>query len=278
MTGLRYRGADLARECFFIVMAIVWCVPFYYLVIVALKPDLEVFTRPMDLPSELVWANFPRAWQGSAGGHIGSAFVSSLIVTVGAVGLLILIGAVTAYVVARNTRYGDWLYMFFVAGYILPFQLAIVPVYTAFRSLGLVGNHIGLVLLFTGLLMPMSVFLYSGFVRSLPKDYEEAAEVDGASSLTIFFTIVLPLLRPVTGTVAIMTGLIVWNDFFLQLIFLSGSRTQTLPVAIYGFVGEFTARWNMVFAAACVAIVPILGFYLLAQKQLIQGFSGGIKG
>ena len=126
-------------------------------------------------------------------------------------------------------------------------------------------------------MMPLSVFLYAGFMRGLPTDYEEAAEVDGAGRGRIFVKIVFPLLAPVTGTVAVMVGMVVWNDFFIQLIFLSGSTAQTLPVAIYGFVGEFAARWNLVFAAVFISIVPILAFYLIAQKQLIQGFTGGIK-
>jgi raffinose/stachyose/melibiose transport system permease protein len=278
MNTHRYTIKAFGRELTLLAVAALWCVPFYYLAIVAVKPDLEVFTKPMDFPSEIVIGNFATAWAGSAGTSLGSALLNSLIVTVGSVSLLILIGSVTAYVIARSSqRMGGLLYVFFVIGIILPYQLAVVPLYSAMRTIGLIGNQLGLIVLFTGLLMPMAVFLYTGFVRSLPKEYEEAARVDGATRTKIFFRIVFPLLRPITGTVAIMTGLIVWNDFFMQMIFLSGSRAQTLPVAIYGFVGEFTARWNMVFAAVCVSIGPILAFYIFAQKQLVQGFTGGIK-
>nr|WP_272490866.1 carbohydrate ABC transporter permease [Mesobacterium pallidum] len=204
--------------------------------------------------------------------------LNSLIVTVGSVLSVILIGSVTAYVIARNgRRMGTLMYFFFVAGIILPHQLSVVPLYSAMRQIGLVGNHLGLIVLYSGLMTPMSVFLYSGFVRTLPADYEEAAEVDGASRGRIFRMVIFPLLAPVTGTVAVMVGMVVWNDFFIQLIFLSGSPAQTLPVAIYGFVGEFSARWNLVFAAVFVSIAPILAFYLFAQRQLIQGFTGGIK-
>ncbi|SFZ84634.1 raffinose/stachyose/melibiose transport system permease protein [Devosia enhydra] len=278
MESTRYRPLAAVREVLFILLALVWCIPFYYLAIVAVKPDMEVFTAPMSFPSTIVLGNFAEAWRGTGGVGLGEALLNSVIVTVGTVSLLIFLGSLTAYVIARNTqRIGGLLYVFFVVGIILPYQMAIVPLFSSLRSLGLVGNQIGMIVLFTGLLLPMAVFLYAGFMRALPHDYEEAAQVDGAGRGKIFFRIVFPLLRPVTATVAIMTGMIVWNDFFLQLIFLNGSSAQTLPVAMYGFVGEFTARWNMVFAAVCISIAPILAFYLFAQRRFMQGFTGGIK-
>ena len=125
--------------------------------------------------------------------------------------------------------------------------------------------------------MPFSVFLYTGFARALPKEYEEASTVDGASTLRTFRRVVFPLLRPVTGTVAIFTGLIIWNDFFLSLIFLNGTNKTPLPVAVYTFVGAFASRWNLNFAAVIVSLLPVLIFFLFAQRQLIRGFTGGIK-
>jgi raffinose/stachyose/melibiose transport system permease protein len=266
------------RELLFLGIAALWCIPFYYLGIVSIKPDSEIFTAPMSFPGRAELGNFARAWEGSGGVSLGKALLNSVVITVGSVFLLVCIGSLTAYVAARNrTLVGGWLYGFFVVGIILPYQLAIVPLYTALRSIALVGNLLGMIVLFTGLLTPMAIFFYTGFIRSLPKDYEEAAQVDGAKRGKIFFRIVFPMLRPVTATVAVVTGMIIWNDFFIQVIFLSGSPSQTLPVAIYGFVGEFTAQWNMVFAAVCVSIGPILAFYLVAQRQFVQGFTGGIK-
>jgi raffinose/stachyose/melibiose transport system permease protein len=166
----------------------------------------------------------------------------------------------------------------FVMGIILPFQLAVIPLYVAMRHLGLVGNYLGMILLYGGLLIPLTVFLYTGFIRALPFDYEEAARVDGAGLFRIYFRVLLPLLRPVTGTVAVLTALLVWNDFFLSLIFLAGSRHETLPVALFSFVGEYDSQWNYMFAAVAISIAPILAFYLFAQRQLIKGFAAGVKG
>ena len=105
--------------------------------------------------------------------------------------------------------------MLFVIGIILPFQLAIIPLYVAMRHLGLVGNYLGMIVLNVGLLMPLTVFLYTGFIRALPRDYEEAARVDGAGILRIYARVVFPLLRPITGTVAVLIGIFIWNDFFI---------------------------------------------------------------
>jgi len=125
--------------------------------------------------------------------------------------------------------------------------------------------------------MPLAVFLYTGFIRALPRDYEEAAYMDGASRLRTFIRVVFPLLLPVTATVAVLASVIVWNDFFGQLIFLGGSSRETLPVIVYSFVGQYSSQWNLIFAAVVVTLAPVLAFYVFAQRQLVRGFSGGIK-
>jgi len=122
------------------------------------------------------------------------------------------------------------------------------------------------------------VFLYTGFIRGLPRDYEEAAQVDGAGHLRTYLRVVFPLLRPITGTVAVLTALFTWNDFFLSLIFLGGTHNQPITVAIYGFVGENISQWNLIFATVGIAIAPMALAYMFVQKQLIRGFVSGIRG
>jgi raffinose/stachyose/melibiose transport system permease protein len=275
----RYSWRTFLREMLLLALAALWWLPFYILATTSVKPSSEGFTSPFQLPGHPDLGIYAQAWQGSGNGSLGQALESSLIITIGSVMALIALGSSAAYVVARRGgRPGNVVYLLFVLGIILPYQLGIVPLYAAFRRLGLVGNYAGMVLLYTGLLIPLTVFLYTGFVRALPRDYEEAAEVDGAGHGRIFFRVVFPLLRPVTGTVAILTGLIIWNDFFLPLVFLSGTAYITLPVAVYSFVGEYGAQWNLIFAAVAISILPVLGFFLLAQRQLIRSFGGGIKG
>jgi raffinose/stachyose/melibiose transport system permease protein len=146
------------------------------------------------------------------------------------------------------------------------------------RELDLVGTYLGMIVLNTGLLMPLTVFLYTGFIRALPRDYEEAARVDGAGILQTFARVVFPLLWPITATVAVFLGIVVWNEFFIALVFLTGSRFETVPVAVYSLAGEDVARWNLIFAGIAITIVPILALFVFAQRRLVRGFSAGVKG
>jgi raffinose/stachyose/melibiose transport system permease protein len=270
-----YKRRTFVRELTLLLVAAIWWIPFYFLVIVALKPDLEALQSPLSFPQEVDLGNFSTAWNDAA---LGRSLVNSLLITGGSVLALIAIGSICAYTIARRPgKMSAALYLLFVLGIILPFQLGLVPTYAVLQHLGLVGSYLGIILLYTGIWMPFSVFLYTGFVRALPKEYEEASVVDGASAVRTFRRVVFPLLRPVTGTVAIFTGLIIWNDFFLSLIFLNGTDKTPLPVAVYTFVGAFASRWNLIFAAVIVSLAPVLIFFLFAQRQLIRGFTGGIK-
>jgi raffinose/stachyose/melibiose transport system permease protein len=275
----RYTTKTFARELLLLAIAAIWWVPFYFLVIISLKTDTEVYTQSTGaLPKTFAWENYSTAWRGSAGFSLGDALKNSLVITVGSVLALVAIGSITAYAVARHRgKLGTALYLTFVLGIIIPFQLGLIPTYVVLRHLHLTTSYFGMILLYTGILMPLSVFLFTGFVRTLPRDYEEAAYIDGASRLLTFSRVVFPLLRPITATVAVLSAVLIWNDFFLQLVFLAGSERQTVVVAIYSFVGEYATSWNLVFATVILSIAPILVFYLFAQRRLVRGFTGGIK-
>jgi raffinose/stachyose/melibiose transport system permease protein len=274
----RYSTGTFVREVCLIILAVVWWVPFYLLLVVAFKPAADGVRSPFTPPTQLDLDNFALAWQGSSGVSLGTGLFNSLVISAGSVLALIGIGSISAYVIARQTpRVGTALYLAFVLGIILPTQLGIVPIYVALRQIGLLGTHAGAILLYTGLLLPLSVFLYTGFIAALPRDYEDAAFIDGASRWQAFVRIVFPLLGGITATVAVLTSLIVWNDFFTQLVFFGGGvNNRTLPVAIYNFVGEYETQWNVVFAAVAIALAPVLALYLFAQRNLIKGFTGGI--
>jgi raffinose/stachyose/melibiose transport system permease protein len=279
MGARRYRRRTYVWEAILILGALVFCLPVYLLIVMALKSGGEVYTHPLSIPTDPHLKNFSDAWAGTTQLTMGHAFVNSLVISISSVALLIVLGSLAAYAIARRaSKLATWLYVLFVFGLILPFQLGIIPLYVAMRHVGLIGTRLGMILLFAGLLMPLTIFLYAGFIRALPKEYEEAAQVDGAGLFRTFFRVVFPLLMPITGTVAVLTGLFTWNEFFLPLIFLSGTPNQPIPVAIYGFVGEFASQWNLIFAAVGISIVPMLLFFIFAQKQLIRGFAGGIRG
>jgi raffinose/stachyose/melibiose transport system permease protein len=274
----RYSRRTLGREFLLVAVAIVYCLPFYLLVAVALETTAQTYKTPMSFPWPPHFGNFSVVWGTSGQAGLVQPLINSAIITVSSVAGLIVIGSFAAYAIARNRgRLSNALYIFFVLGILLPFQLGIIPLFVAFKDLGLVGHYSGMILLNIGLLMPLAVFLYTGFIRALPSDYEEAAWVDGAGLLLTYFRVVLPLLLPITATVAVLTGLVVWNEYFIALIFLLGSHAQTLPVALSSFVGD-VARWNLIFAGIAFAIAPVLLFFLFAQRHLIRGFTAGVKG
>jgi raffinose/stachyose/melibiose transport system permease protein len=184
-----------------------------------------------------------------------------------------------AYPLARITaRWSRWVFVLVMIGLLLPFQLALLPLYHTIRDLHLLGTLWSLVLFYSGLQVPFATFLYVGFLRALPREYEEAALIDGASPMRAFRSVVFPLLRPITGTVVILNAIFVWNDFFTPFLYLSGTDRQTIPVAVFGFIGQYVSQWNLVFAGLVIAMLPILTIYFLMQRQIIKGFSGGIKG
>jgi raffinose/stachyose/melibiose transport system permease protein len=275
----RYTRRTLARELALVLVAVVYCLPFYLVISIALETTAESYRSPLSFPWPPHPGNFSTAWRTGGQGGLSHALLASVIITVSSVIGLIALGSLCAYTIARRGgRLGGAVYVLFVFGIVLPFQLAIIPLDVAFRHLGLLGTYVGMIVLNIGLLMPLTVFLYTGFIRALPRDYEEAARVDGAGLLLTFRRVVIPLLWPVTGTVAVLVGIIVWNEFFIALVFLAGSRAQTVPVALYSFVGGYAARWNLIFAGLAITIAPILAFYLFAQRHLIRGFSAGVKG
>lgn len=276
----RYTKLSALREVGLWVLALIFLAPFYFLIVISLKPDDEVFsTSPLALPESPTLDNFVNVLTATGNSNVLLGLLNSVIITAGSIVCLVILGALTGYVIARSTsRWGRSAYYLFLLAIVLPTQLGTVPLYMGARTIGLTGSLWGMIILYTGMLLPLSIFLYAGFFRSMGTEYEEAATIDGASRTQIFFRIVFPLMAPATGTVAIFIGLIVWNDFFTSLIFLGGSDNQTLPVAMYYYIGSLVSKWNEIFAIVIVSMIPILAFYLFAQKRFIQGFSGGLKG
>jgi raffinose/stachyose/melibiose transport system permease protein len=277
----RYRKRTLLLEVFVILVVIVGLTPFWILIMTALKSGPDVLTTPaFEPPKSPTLDNFRELLSPSSATSdiIINGLKNSAIITIGSIAGLVCFGSITAYALVRGkSRWTTRSYFLFLIAIILPTQLGVLPLYVEARNLGLVGSRVGMVIIYTGVLLPLSVFLYAGFFRTLAPEYEEAARIDGASPLQTFVRVVFPLMAPATGTVAILAGLIVWNDFFTPLIFLNGSDSQTLPVVMYNYVGALVSQWNMIFAIVLISMVPILAFYIFAQKKFIQGFAGGLK-
>ncbi|MFN8156269.1 MAG: carbohydrate ABC transporter permease [Candidatus Nanopelagicales bacterium] len=278
----RYTKLTFLREVITILASIALLMPFYFLVTTSMKTESDVLTgSSLALPNPATLDSFRQLLQpgSDASGAVLNGLLSSVLITAMAIVGLIVLGAPAAYVFARSTtRWTSWTFYIFLVAILLPTQLGVLPLYVMAKRLHLLGSPWGMAVIYIGLLMPLSVFLYAGFFRRLPHEYEEAAAIDGASRTRIFTSIVFPLMGPATGTVAILAGLIAWNDFFTPLIFLNGSRWATLPVAMYNYVGSLISQWQLIFAIVLISMVPILILYFFAQKKFIQGYAGGLKG
>ena len=271
----RYRLRTFGLEAAMIAVAVVVGFPVYVLLNLAVRAPSDTSSpiRPTTAPT---FDNFAQAWQQGA---LGGALVNSALVTVGSVVIVLAVSSLAAYPLARVTaRWSRGMFLLIMLGLVLPFQLAALPLYQTMRDLGLLGTIWALILFYSGLLVPFTTFLYVGFLRALPRDFEDAALIDGCTPLEAFRFVVLPMLKPVTVTALVLNAVAVWNDFFTPLLYLSGTAQQTMPVAIAGFVGQYAADWNPIFAALVISIVPVLVVYFVLQRSIISGFAGGLKG
>lgn len=273
---VRYCKKYLWYELLMIAVAILWVMPFLYPILMSFKTTQEVYKAPLAWPTTFNLENYAIAWNR---GNMGRALLNTALITVISVLVLLVCGSLCAYTISHKlTRRWNVVYLLFVVGIIVPYKLGLLPTYVVFNRMQLTGQYLGAILLFVGIQMPMAVFLYTGFTRTIPRTYEEAAQIDGANTRVVFVKVVFPLLSPITATVAIQTGLAIWNEFYMSLIFMGGSRRAPLSVLLYTYVGDNATQWNLVFASVVLSLIPTLLLYVFAQKKLIMGFAGGIKG
>lgn len=214
------------------------------------------------------------------------SFASSFFITVASLALLTLFSSMAAWVLVRNkTRWSDAVFMIFVAAMVIPFQVVMLPLLSTFREISdfigirMLSSYTGIIVAYLGFGGPMSVFILHGFIKGVPKELEEAACIDGCSPEGTFFRVVFPLLKPVQMTVLILNGIWIWNDYLLPSLMLGlNGRIKTLPVAVSSFVGSYVKQWDLILAAAFLAMIPVVILFLCAQKQIIQGMvEGAIK-
>ncbi|SMD22365.1 carbohydrate ABC transporter permease [Kibdelosporangium aridum] len=271
----RYRWRTFGLELVMLAVALVVGFPVYVLVNLAVRAPSDT-SSPIAPTTSPTVDNFVQAWQQGA---LGGALVNSALVTAGSVVIVLIVSSLAAYPLARVTaRWSRGMFLLIMLGLVLPFQLAALPLYQTMRDLGLLGSVWGLILFYSGLQVPFTTFLYVGFLRALPPDFEDAALIDGCSPLQSFRYVVFPMLKPITVTALVLNAIGVWNDFFTPLLYLSGTTQQTMPVALAGFVGQYVTDWNLVFAALVISTVPILIVYFVLQRSIINGFAGGLKG
>ena len=283
------KSSLVIRMVIAIVIAVYVLFPFFLVLINSCKPTDKITENPISLSGVGFGQLIGNLKDVINNTHFlfWSAFEYSVIITVLSRVFLALFGAMAAWVICRNhTKWSTTIYFTFIASMIIPFQVVMLPLISTFRDVGkfigipMLQSVPGIIFAYLGFGGAMTVFILNGFIKGIPVALEEAAAIDGCSPEQTFFKIILPLLKPVITTVTILNGMWIWNDYLLPSMMLGqNGKVKTLPVAVQAFVGSYVKQWNLILAAALLAIIPIVILFLFAQKQIMKGMiEGAVKG
>ena len=287
MTWDARQSKHLIPELIGLILSLTVLSPFILVVFNAAKKSADIVISPIAPPSD--WGQLFINLKNVIGNQNFSywkSFGSSLYITTVSLILLTLFSSMAAWVLVRNkTKWSQLIFMMFVASMVIPFQVVMLPLLSTFRKVSeftgipLLSSYTGIITAYLGFGGSLSVFILHGFIKGIPKELEEAAWIDGCSPENTFFQIVFPLLKPVQMTVLILNGIWIWNDYLLPSLMLGlNGRIKTLPVAVSSFVGSYVKQWDLILAAAFLAMIPIVILFLCAQRQIIQGMvEGAIK-
>lgn len=251
--------------------------PLYMTIVIAFKQPSEMtnsISGILSLPKSWSLANFAEAMRVTDFWH---SLLNSFLITVITVVLSILIHSMIGYAVGRNkakNKFYNFSYLYIVSGMFVPFAILMMPLVKQTAQMG-IDNLVGVILCYVVFYMPMNVLLYSGYLVNIPVALEEAARVDGASTFRTYWSIIFPIMKPMHATVAVLTALGTWNDVMTPLVIMSGSGMNTLPLAQLTFQTQFGTNYNLAFASYLLALLPILVFYIICQKQILNGVVNG---
>ncbi|MFD2329577.1 carbohydrate ABC transporter permease [Cohnella sp. GCM10020058] len=254
--------------------SLVYIVPMWMVVVNSLKDAKEANLFGVSLPSSLKFDNYRTVFESA---NVGRAFANGMILSVGSVVLILVLASLASFAIARSRRRSLQIYYYiFIVGLIVP--VAFIPTYLVLDKLYLLNTYTGLVLVSATFGLPMSIFLYAGFIRTIPSELDEAGIIDGCRPLALFFRIIFPLLKPVTMTLLIFNFVGSWNDIQIPLFFANGDKWG-LPLTVYNFYGSYLQSWNLIFADILMTVFPLLLLYILAQRHIISGMTAGaVKG
>lgn len=281
------RSFSLPRGFIYLALAAytIWVVfPMVWVVYSSLKANTAIFRDAFALPglSDLQTENYVRAWQEA---RFGDYFFNSVVVTSASVALIVLLGAMAAYALARFYHpAGRATFWLFLAGLMIPAQLAVIPLFFEMRALGLLNSRLGLILVYTANGLPFAIFILAGFFRSLPRTLYEAAVIDGCGEFAAFWHVLLPLARPGLVTVGIFQFIHVWKEYFFAFMLTSGdveggARTLPLGLANLSITAQYRSDYGSLFAGIVLVTLPILLVYLVLQRQIVKGVAAGaLKG
>ncbi|MCM3440560.1 carbohydrate ABC transporter permease [Metabacillus halosaccharovorans] len=268
-----YTKRTFLLEIIAIMLALIFLVPFYFVLINSVKGFSEILIDAAALPKEILFSNYTKVWDILS---FQDAFLNSLIITVFSIAGIVVISSMAAWKMVRTPgKLSKILFIFFVSAMVIPFQTVMIPLMKLGGTLGIMNSIPGIVIMYFGFGVSLSLFLYHGFVKTIPMEIEESARVDGCTQFGVFWRIVFPLLKPITVTVIILNTLWIWNDYLLPLLVLQDAELRTIPLATSSFFAQYTKQWDMGLAALVLGIAPVIVFFLFLQKHIIKGIAAG---
>jgi len=283
----KIRWGTWGLEIFTAILFLIVLFPFYIVLVSSAKSALEITQNPLGMPADWnnLWLNISTIWNND-NIQYQSSFVATIIITTISLVLINVLAAQAAWVLVRTkTKFSAFIFMIFVASMVIPFQIVMLPLVGWFKTLydvtgiKLLREYPGMLLAYVGFGSAFSLFMFHGFIKGIPLELEEAAQIDGCSPFSTFYRIVFPILKPIHATVAILNGIWIWNDYLLPLLLLSkGNKIMTVPLAVANFAGSYVKQWDLIMTAILMAMVPIVVAFLAAQKYIVKGMvAGSIK-
>lgn len=256
---------------------LIFLIPFYIVIVNVFKDNKAIVDNALALPKTLNFSALTDAFQKM---NYAQTFMNSLLITLVSVALTIVAASMCAYLFARkNWKINNIVFIIMVVSMIIPFQTIMIPLVKNFSGLGIMNNRATMIFFYIGANVPMAVFMFHGFMKSIPYELEEAAKIDGCTQAEIFVRIILPLLKPIASTVFILNFLGTWNDFLAPFIILTDNSKKTLPLMTYMFTGQYFTDYALVLAGLILTMLPILIVYIFMQKNIIEGVAqGAVKG
>ena len=272
----RERRRSVVRSVVVLIIALICAVPLWYILINTFKTIPDMATNPLGLPKQWTLRNYTRAF---ATVPIVRSLANTLIVTFFGVLFQVLIGALAAYgMILRKSIFTSVIGVILMIAFVIPAQSTLIPLYRMESSVGLVNTLLGLIIMYLGGAV-FCYFLIVGYMQSLPFEVIEAARIDGAGPLRIFWSIVLPLIRPILTTVVVFQTMSTWNDFMTANVFISSSNLRTIVLQVYNAVGQFTTDWPSFMTITVLALIPVFVFFIFCQKWIVSGLvAGAVKG
>lgn len=271
----RKRISKIVFSIVMLLFSLIIIVPLLIMILGSFKNPAEAQKFNLALPSQWLIENYIHVIKV---GGIGKAMANSFVVTAVVTLIVIFAGGLSAYIISRKeNRYTRILYSVFLLGMVSPLQ--VVTTFGLLKILNLIGTYVGVIMIITAVQLPWTTFTLTGFIKGVPRDLDEAAFLDGANPFRLFWSVILPLLKPILATAIVSTAMGAWNEFMIPLYFFNTSDKWTMPLTVYNFFGQYQSNWNYVFADLVLTALPITILYLYCQKYVISGMTAGaVKG